>query len=115
MQIPGLILTAFGYGLFIWSVVARGKYAVSWEMPENQRLVTWGPHRHVRHASYLGYFLMFLGLFLSWPNFLMILSLVAIPGYYRLTLDEEEFLVQRFGDEYVEYQKKAGRFIPRFR
>ena len=33
MQILGLVFTSVGYFLFIWSV------AVSWEMPENQRLV----------------------------------------------------------------------------
>lgn len=115
MQIPGLILTVAGYGLFIWSVVARGKHAVSWQMPDDHRLVTWGPYRYVRHPSYLGYFLMFLGLFLIWPNFLTALSLVAIPGYQRLTSDEEELLVQRFGDQYVEYREKTGPFIPKLR
>ena len=40
-KILGLVLTFAGYFLFIWSVVARGIYAVSWEMPEKQKLVTW--------------------------------------------------------------------------
>jgi len=115
MQILGLILTSAGYFVFIWSVVARGKYSVSWEMPENQRLITWGPYRHVRHPSYLGYFLMFFGLFFIWPNLFTLFPLVAIPGYFRVTFEEERLLVQRFGDEYVEYQKKTGRFIPRLR
>jgi len=115
MQILGLILTSAGYFVLIWSVVARGKYSVSWEMPENQRLVTWGPYRHVRHPSYLGYFLMFLGLFFTWPNLFTLFPLAAIPGYYRLTFDEEKLLVQRFGEEYAEYQNRTGRFIPKFR
>jgi len=115
MQILGLILTSAGYFVFIWSVVARGKYSVSWEMPENQRLITWGPYRHVRNPSYLGYFLMFFGLFFIWPNLFTLFPLIAIPGYFRVTFEEERLSVQRFGDEYVEYQKKTGRFIPRFR
>lgn len=115
MQIVGLILTAVGYSLFIWSVVVRGRYAVSWGMPENQRLVTWGPYSYVRHPSYLGYFLMFFGLFSLWPNLFTLFPLVAIPGYHRVTFDEERLLVQRFGDEYVEYKRKTGRFIPKFR
>jgi len=114
-QLLGLVLTFTGYIVFIWSVVARGRYAVSWEMPENHKLVTWGPYRYVRHPSYLGYFLMFFGLFFIWPNLPTLLPLLAIPGYFRITLDEEKLLVQRFGDEYVQYQKKTGRFIPRFR
>lgn len=115
LQILGLILTSAGYFLFIWSVVVRGRYAVSWKMPEDQRLVTWGPYRYVRHPSYLGYFLMFFGLFFLWPNLFTLFPLSAIPGYFRVTFEEERLLVQRFGDEYIKYQRKTGRFIPRFR
>ena len=115
MQVIGLILTSVGYLMFIWSVVVRGRCAVSWEMPENQKLVTWGPYRYVRHPSYLGYFLMFFGLFFLWPNLFTLFPLLAIPGYFILTFEEERLLVQRFNDEYVKYQRKTGRFIPRFR
>jgi protein-S-isoprenylcysteine O-methyltransferase Ste14 len=115
IQILGLVLTSVGYSVFIWSVVVRGKYAVSWQMPENQRLVTSGPYRYVRHPSYLGYFLMFFGFFFLWPNLFTLFPLVAIPGYFRVTFEEERLLVRRFGDEYVEYQRKTGRFIPMFR
>ena len=115
MRILGIVLTAVGYSIFIWSVVVRGKYAVSWEMPEDQRLVTWGPYRYVRHPSYLGYFLMFFGLFFLCTSLFTLFPLVAIPGYFRVTLEEERLLVGRFGEEYVEYQKKTGRFIPKFR
>jgi len=114
-QIPGLALTFLGYFMFIWSVVARGKYATSWGMPEHQRLVTWGPYRYVRHPSYLGYFLMFIGLFLLWPSLFSLFPLFAIPGYYRLTFQEERLLAQRFKKEYEKYQEKTGRFIPKLR
>jgi len=59
IQIPGLILTSVGYFVFIWSVAVRGKYAVSWAMPKNQRLVTWGPYRYVRHPLIWGISLCF--------------------------------------------------------
>jgi len=113
LQILGLVLTSLGYFLFNWSVIVRGRYAVSWEMRENHRLVNWGPYRYVRHPSYLGYFLMFFGLFFLWPSLFTLFPLLGIPGYYCITFDEERLLVQRFGEEYAEYQKKTGRFIPR--
>jgi protein-S-isoprenylcysteine O-methyltransferase Ste14 len=112
LQTFGLILTVTGYAVFIWSVLARGVYAVSWRMPETQKLVTWGPYHYVRHPSYLAYFLMFLGLTLTWPNLFTLLPLLAIPGYYKVTLKEEKLLTSRFGQEYTEYQKRTGRFIP---
>lgn len=113
MRILGLVFTSAGYFLFIWSVVVRGRYAVSWAMSEKQRLVTRGPYRYVRHPSYLGYFLMFFGFFFLWPCLFALFPLVAVLGYFRVTFEEERLLVLRFGDEYVEYQKKTGRFIPR--
>jgi protein-S-isoprenylcysteine O-methyltransferase Ste14 len=114
-RITGMILTGVGHILFVWSVIARGKYATSWEMKEDHRLVTWGPYRHVRHPSYLGYFLMFIGLIALWPNVFTLVPLLAIPGYNRITIDEERLLEQRFGAEYVEYKNRTGRFIPIFR
>jgi len=113
VQILGLILTSLGYFLFIWSVVVRGKYATSWEMSEQQKLVTWGPYRYVRHPSYLGYFLMFVGLFLLWPSVFTFFPMLAIPGYYQITFEEERLLVLRFGEEYVNYQNRTGRFVPK--
>ncbi len=113
VQIASIVLTGAGYSLFIWSVVARGRYAVSWRMAENHRLVTWGPYRYVRHPSYLGYFMMFLGLFLIWLNLMAIMPLVAVPGYVQVTASEEELLKRRFGEEYIEYQRNTGRFFPK--
>ena len=63
IQTLGFSLTGLGYIMFIRSVIVRGRYAISWKMPENHRLVTWGPYHYVRHPSYLGYFLIFFGLF----------------------------------------------------
>ena len=115
VQLVGVVLTVAGYLLFIWSVRARGKFSVSWAMPEDQKLVTWGPYRFVRHPSYSGYFLMFVGFFLVWSNVLAIIPLFAIYGYYRVSVVEEVFLVKRFGDAYRRYQSNTGRFVPKFR
>jgi protein-S-isoprenylcysteine O-methyltransferase Ste14 len=113
VQFVGVVLTVTGYLLFIWSVRVRGSFSVSWAMPEDQKLVTWGPYRFVRHPSYSGYFLMFIGFFLVWSSVLAVFPLLAIPGYYRVSFVEEEFLVKRFGNAYREYQMKTGRFVPR--
>lgn len=113
VQLSGIVITGFGYALFIWSVLARGKFATSWEMPQNQELVTWGPYRYVRHPSYLAYFILFTGFFLIVLNLLAVIPLVAIPGYVGLVNREEELLTRRFGVEYLKYRRKTGRFLPR--
>lgn len=115
VQLLGIIFLGVGVFVFLWSVVARGRYSVSWEMPEDHRLVTWGPYRFVRHPSYLGYFLMFIGLFFTWLNLVAVIPLVAIPGYVVVVGQEEELLLSRFGEEYQRYRETTGRFIPRLR
>jgi protein-S-isoprenylcysteine O-methyltransferase Ste14 len=115
LQLVGVVLTFIGYFLFMWSVIARGRYSVSWEMPEDQKLVTWGPYRYVRHPSYFGYFLMFVGFFFLWPNVFTLFPFSAIPSYFKITFEEERLLVKRFGDAFIEYQKKTGRLFPKIR
>ena len=62
----GSLVMVLGYAIFIWSVLVRGRYATSWQMPTDHKLVDWGPYRYVRHPSYLAYFLMFTGFLLMW-------------------------------------------------
>jgi protein-S-isoprenylcysteine O-methyltransferase Ste14 len=57
---------------------------------------------------------MFLGFITLWPNIVTLIPLAAIPGYIKVTVQEEKLLEQRFGDEYREYQRRTGRFIPKF-
>jgi protein-S-isoprenylcysteine O-methyltransferase Ste14 len=113
LDLVGLLVMVSGYAIFIWSVLARGRYATSWQMPADHKLVDWGPYRYVRHPSYLGYFLMFIGFVLLWHNALALIPLVAIPGYALIALREEEMLVAKFSEEYVQYQKHVGRFLPK--
>ena len=115
LQITGIFMTAFGYFLFIWSVLARGQYATSWAMPEDQKLVTWGPYRYVRHPSYLAYVILFVGLFLILLNLIALVPLIAVPGYLRIATVEEQLLVRRFGEVYIEYRDATGKVFPRIR
>jgi protein-S-isoprenylcysteine O-methyltransferase Ste14 len=114
-QILGLLLSISGVLLFSWSILARGEYAVSWDMPKDHRLVTWGPYKYVRHPSYLAYFLLISGFFLTWLNLLILPCFGAIPGYLLSVETEEKMLVERFGDEYRLYQKRTSKFIPRMK
>jgi protein-S-isoprenylcysteine O-methyltransferase Ste14 len=113
LQTIGIILTGLGYFLFIWAIIIRGRYATSWIMAPRHRLVTAGPYRYTRHPSYLGYMLLFVGLPLTVPNPIMLVPLVGIYGYYKVTFREETLLTERFGEEFTKYQKRTGRFVPR--
>lgn len=115
VQLCGLFMTGSGYFLFIWSVLARGRYSTSWEMHENHRLVTWGPYRYMRHPSYVAYFILFVGQFLTLLNLVALVPLLAIPGYTGIAEKEEELLTRRFGEAYTQYQQNTGAFLPKLK
>jgi protein-S-isoprenylcysteine O-methyltransferase Ste14 len=84
-------------------------------MAKDHRLITTGPCALVRHPSYLGYFLMFIGFLFTAQSIAALAPIAAIPGYIFVAGEEEEMLLTRFGDDYVEYVERTGRFIPRTR
>lgn len=111
-QIIGLSLFFIGCLLHAWSVAVRGRYATSWSMRQNHKLVTGAPYSLVRHPSYLAYMLMIVGVTLVWMQWFTLLPWVAIPGYVLVSRREEELLIERFGDQYREYMKRVSAFIP---
>ena len=80
---------------------------------EDQRLVTEGVYKHVRHPLYLGEMSRNLGfclLFSSLYGFLLMVvsNLILL---FRIEI-EEKMLVQEFGQEYEGYRKKTKKLIP---
>jgi protein-S-isoprenylcysteine O-methyltransferase Ste14 len=43
----------------------------------------------------------------------LIPALCVVIGIYPTAKAEEEMLIERFGEEYIEYQRKVGMFFPR--
>lgn len=69
----------------------------------------------MRHPSYLAYFILFTGLFLLLLSLVALVPFVAVPGYVRITVMEDEMLRKRFGEAAFEYQSATGRFLPKRR
>ncbi len=77
------------------------------------QLATGGIYRYLRHPQYLGILLVTAGWLVHWPT---------IPGlaiwpvlmwlYYRLSVQEDKYLADRFGRGYQEYAEKTPRLLP---
>jgi methanethiol S-methyltransferase len=79
------------------------------------RLMTDGVYARVRHPQYTGLFLIVFGEgVVHWPT---IVSVVAFPliviAYALLARKEERQMLEQFGDEYRDYQRRVPMFIPR--
>jgi protein-S-isoprenylcysteine O-methyltransferase Ste14 len=83
------------------------------QLRESHTLITAGPYRRIRHPMYSALMACFISLSLVsavWP--LLLLTLLAVPFFYRVTVKEEEMMIAQFGEEYRAYRERTGRFVP---
>lgn len=81
---------------------------------QQHQLVTSGPYRWVRHPLYTVGASMFIAFGMTADNwFVAALGVLAFIGMAIRTPKEEANLIEKFGDEYREYKKRTGRFLPR--
>ncbi len=82
---------------------------------KEHKLITHGIYRWVRHPLYsVGtlLFLSFAAIADSW-----FIAVMAVLAFILLALrlpNEEAHLIEKFGDEYREYMKTTGAFLPKF-
>jgi protein-S-isoprenylcysteine O-methyltransferase Ste14 len=101
----GSLITLFGILLIIlgWREVHRAK----------DQLATRGIYRYLRHPQYLGLALVAAGWLVHWPTLPgLIMWPVLVFLYYRLSVKEDRYLGERFGQEYAEYASNTPRFFP---
>jgi protein-S-isoprenylcysteine O-methyltransferase Ste14 len=79
------------------------------------KLVTSGPYRWVRHPLYTVGSSMFVAFGMMADNwFIAVLGILTFILMAIRTPKEEANLIEKFGDEYREYMKNTGRFLPKF-
>lgn len=80
----------------------------------DQPVIRSGPYRWVRHPSYTGGMMMFIGLGLtlgSWVS-VALLTIATIVAYGYRVVVEERVLLDTIGEPYESYMKERKRFIP---
>jgi len=108
------ILYIFGiYWLF--SSIGSGITPTSATRKEH-KLTTNGPYRWVRHPLYTVGSSMFISFGMIADNwFIAALGALAFIAMASRTPKEEANLIEKFGDEYREYMKHTGRYLPKLR
>jgi protein-S-isoprenylcysteine O-methyltransferase Ste14 len=81
---------------------------------EKHVLSTKGPYRWIRHPLYTFGSSLFISFGMMADNwFIALLGILAFIGMAVRTPKEEANLIEKFGDEYREYMKRTGRFLPK--
>jgi protein-S-isoprenylcysteine O-methyltransferase Ste14 len=81
---------------------------------QHHQLVTSGPYHWVRHPLYTVGSTLFISFGMMADNwFIAALGILAFIGMAARTPKEEANLIEKFGDEYREYMKHTGRYLPK--
>ena len=111
----GVGVIALACGLLVWTFRCLGKNLTDTVVTrQTHTLVLNGPYRWVRHPFYDSAALVVLAVSLIVANWFLFVAGAVVFGLLVIrTRTEEENLVARFGDNYREYMKRTGRFLPR--
>jgi protein-S-isoprenylcysteine O-methyltransferase Ste14 len=119
VQFIGILLYVGGGVLLYWSAKHLGKFDYGKvAIAQDHVLIDTGPYARVRHPGYTGTFLFALAVFFLSLNVLLLFNLFGVAGYYvyRARLEENLLSSQEgFGDKYLSYMSRTGRFFPKLR
>jgi protein-S-isoprenylcysteine O-methyltransferase Ste14 len=115
LAIAAVILFVAGLILRWWAIITLGRFfTVNVTIEKNHELVERGPFRVVRHPSYTGVLLAFVGLglsFCNWAALLVILLPIGAAFIHRMNV-EEGALLSALGPRYAEYMTRTKRLVP---
>ena len=114
-EITGVIIIITGIIIRFIAIKQLGRFfTTDVTIRENHELIQTGFYKVLRHPSYTGSLLSFLGFGLSLNNWLG-LAIAFLPVFfmfiYRMNI-EEKVLTQQFGEQYKTYISKTKRIIP---
>ena len=107
-SVTGIIMLIAGVALYLLTTIHLQRAR------QQQKLITTGPYRIVRHPLYsIGLLLLCPGVCLLLHSWLLLTTPLTMAILMRMLIPKEErTLVQMFGDAYRDYQKCVPMFWP---
>ena len=104
-----------GIGIRQWAIAVLGRFfTVDVRVQPGQTVVDWGPYRWVRHPSYSGMIITFVGMGLALGNWVSLAVLVVVPtaGLIVRIRVEERTLLGSLGEPYRRFAAARPRLFP---
>ena len=115
LQIAGLMVMASGIAIRSVAIAQLGRFHTpNVAVLADHEVCERGLYRHVRHPSYLGALIAFLGFGFALGNWfsLLILMLLTTAVYLYRIREEEAALRAALGERYDDYCRRTKRLIP---
>lgn len=110
-----LVAMLAGLSLRIWAVLTLGRF-FTWFITvyDDHQVIRSGPFRFIRHPSYCGALLLFVGTLVFLHAWLgAALSLVfQLFAYVRRIRYEEAMMIERLGERYEVYTREVSALVP---
>jgi protein-S-isoprenylcysteine O-methyltransferase Ste14 len=113
--VAGIAVMWAGFGLRAWAVRTLGRFfRVEVTVDAGQTLVDTGPYARVRHPSYTGLLVFYLGLGICLDSYLSVAAAVLLPlaSVVNRIAYEERTLVRELGEAYEVYMSRTRRLVP---
>jgi protein-S-isoprenylcysteine O-methyltransferase Ste14 len=111
----GIFLMFLGVLVRQYAIAVLGRFfSLSVQISEDHKVIDKGPYRLIRHPSYTGILITFIGLGLAVQSLGALLVLVlffAVSFGYRMYV-EERALLSGLGQDYASYMRRTKRLIP---
>lgn len=115
-RIVGVCLAVTGVAVFITSVVTmRDSWRAGVSKTDKTDLITSGIYRFSRNPAFLGFDLVYIGVLLMFFNLILFIFSVfgVIIFHLQIVNVEEDFLIDTFREEYINYKKEVCRYFGR--
>ena len=114
-RFTGFCIGMLGDLIFLISVLCmKDSWRAGVPDKDKTKLITAGIYRYSRNPAFLGFDFMYIGLLLMYFNLsMLVVSAFAIIMLHMQILQEKHFLIDTFGEEYMEYKKHVFRYLGR--
>ena len=115
VAVLGMVLGIVGDVIFALAVITmKNSWRAGIAQNDKTEMVTNGIYQISRNPAFLGFDLVYLGILLMFFNrVLLIFSVFAAVMLHLQILQEEKYLPQVFGTDYLEYKEMVGRYLGR--
>lgn len=115
LGVSGLALSI--YSIVYMRIVGKGNPfdAYGHEVaPRTRNLMTGGPYRVCRNPMLVGIYIYDVGILVwLWSTLPLLIFLIELILLTMQVRSEEKRLTQDFGQEYLDYKKRVGRYFPK--